>query len=174
MADSSFDIVSKLDQQEIDNAINQAQRELTQRFDFKNTGATIERSGDPAAAVPLLEEAAGLAVDAAVENGRPLLVANVIGGRHYPLPGTPVPEAIVLEEVEASLRAPSQLAAALGVRTERIRVLTARPIGALVELVGERAPGLVVLGGDPKRMRRRAHANALRALRERTTCLVWP
>lgn len=48
MADSSFDIVSKLDQQEIDNAINQAQREITQRFDFKNTGATITRSGDHA------------------------------------------------------------------------------------------------------------------------------
>ena len=48
MADSSFDIVSKLDQQEIDNAINQAQREITQRFDFKNTGATIQRSGDHA------------------------------------------------------------------------------------------------------------------------------
>ena len=46
MADSSFDIVSKLDQQEIDNAINQAQREISQRFDFKNTGATITRSGD--------------------------------------------------------------------------------------------------------------------------------
>ncbi len=46
MADSSFDIVSKLDQQEIDNAINQAQREIAQRFDFKNTGATIERSGE--------------------------------------------------------------------------------------------------------------------------------
>ena len=46
MADSSFDIVSKLDQQEIDNAINQAQREISQRFDFKNTGATIARSGD--------------------------------------------------------------------------------------------------------------------------------
>ena len=46
MADSSFDIVSKLDQQEVDNAINQAQREISQRFDFKNTGATIERSGD--------------------------------------------------------------------------------------------------------------------------------
>jgi cyclic-di-GMP-binding protein len=46
MADSSFDIVSKLDQQEIDNAINQAQREITQRFDFKNTGARIERSGE--------------------------------------------------------------------------------------------------------------------------------
>ena len=48
MADSSFDIVSKLDQQEIDNAINQAQREIAQRFDFKNTGATITRSGDHA------------------------------------------------------------------------------------------------------------------------------
>ncbi len=46
MADSSFDIVSKLDLQEIDNAINQAQREISQRFDFKNTGATIERSGE--------------------------------------------------------------------------------------------------------------------------------
>ena len=48
MADSSFDIVSKLDHQEIDNAINQAQREISQRFDFKNTGATISRSGDHA------------------------------------------------------------------------------------------------------------------------------
>ena len=48
MADSSFDIVSKLDQQEIDNAINQAEREITQRFDFKGTGATIKRSGDSA------------------------------------------------------------------------------------------------------------------------------
>ena len=48
MADSSFDIVSKLDQQEIDNAINQAQREIAQRFDFKNTGATIQRSGENA------------------------------------------------------------------------------------------------------------------------------
>ncbi len=46
MADSSFDIVSKLDLQEVDNAINQAQREISQRFDFKNTGATISRSGD--------------------------------------------------------------------------------------------------------------------------------
>ncbi len=45
-ADSSFDIVSKLDQQEVDNAINQTAREISQRFDFKNTGATIARQGD--------------------------------------------------------------------------------------------------------------------------------
>ena len=44
--DSSFDIVSKIDRQEVDNALNQAQRELSQRFDFKNTGADIKWSGE--------------------------------------------------------------------------------------------------------------------------------
>lgn len=48
MADSSFDIVSKLDQQEIDNAINQTSKELAQRFDFKGTEADIERKGESA------------------------------------------------------------------------------------------------------------------------------
>ena len=46
MADSSFDIVSKVERQEVDNALNQAARELTTRFDFKNVGASIEWSGD--------------------------------------------------------------------------------------------------------------------------------
>ncbi len=46
MADSSFDIVSKVDRQEADNALNQAARELATRFDFKNTGASIEWTGD--------------------------------------------------------------------------------------------------------------------------------
>lgn len=38
----SFDIVSDVDVQEIDNAINQARKELTQRFDFKGSTASIE------------------------------------------------------------------------------------------------------------------------------------
>ena len=46
MADSSFDIVSKVDHQEADNALNQAAKELAQRFDFKNTGTTIEWKGE--------------------------------------------------------------------------------------------------------------------------------
>ena len=46
MADSSFDIVSKVDRQEADNALNQAAKELAQRFDFKNTGTTIEWKGE--------------------------------------------------------------------------------------------------------------------------------
>jgi uncharacterized protein YajQ (UPF0234 family) len=46
MADSSFDIVSKVDRQEVDNALNQAAKELSQRFDFKNTGTSIEWKGE--------------------------------------------------------------------------------------------------------------------------------
>ena len=45
-ADSSFDIVSKVDHQEVDNALNQAAREVAQRFDFKNTDSSIRWSGD--------------------------------------------------------------------------------------------------------------------------------
>ena len=48
MADSSFDIVSKLDRQEVDNALGQAAREIATRFDFKGTGATIEWQGEHA------------------------------------------------------------------------------------------------------------------------------
>ena len=46
MADSSFDIVSKLDHQEVDNALSQAAREVSQRYDFKGTGAEIKWSGE--------------------------------------------------------------------------------------------------------------------------------
>ncbi len=46
MADSSFDIVSKVDRQEVDNALNQASKELAQRFDFKNTGTSISWTGE--------------------------------------------------------------------------------------------------------------------------------
>jgi uncharacterized protein YajQ (UPF0234 family) len=46
VADSSFDIVSKVDRQEVDNALNQAAKELAQRFDFKNTGTSIEWKGE--------------------------------------------------------------------------------------------------------------------------------
>lgn len=45
-AESSFDVVSKVDRQEVDNAINQAAKEVRQRFDFKNTDAAIAWSGE--------------------------------------------------------------------------------------------------------------------------------
>ena len=42
--DSSFDVVSTVDMQEVDNAYQQTARELTQRYDLKSSGATIELS----------------------------------------------------------------------------------------------------------------------------------
>lgn len=47
-AESSFDVVSKVDRQEVDNALNQAAKEVGQRYDFKNVGASIAWSGESA------------------------------------------------------------------------------------------------------------------------------
>ena len=64
MADSSFDIVSEVDKQEADNALNQAAKEVSQRFDFKNTGTTIEWKGDLVVEVTSsTEERASAALD---------------------------------------------------------------------------------------------------------------
>lgn len=50
MADPSFDVVSKVDHQEVDNAIQQTSKELAQRFDFRGTDTTIDWSGKEAVA----------------------------------------------------------------------------------------------------------------------------
>lgn len=42
----SFDVVSKLDHHEVDNAVDQAKREIATRFDFKDTGTEIEKNQD--------------------------------------------------------------------------------------------------------------------------------
>ncbi|MGC4811660.1 YajQ family cyclic di-GMP-binding protein [Micromonospora sp. DT228] len=47
-ANPSFDIVSKVDRQEVDNALRQAVKELATRFDFRGTGAEISWSGEEA------------------------------------------------------------------------------------------------------------------------------
>ena len=48
MADSSFDVVSKIDRQEVDNALNQAAKELATRFDFRGTDTKIAWEGEEA------------------------------------------------------------------------------------------------------------------------------
>jgi cyclic-di-GMP-binding protein len=42
----TFDVVSEIDEQEVKNAVDQAQREVTTRFDFKDTNSTIEFAGE--------------------------------------------------------------------------------------------------------------------------------
>ncbi|MGK2349248.1 YajQ family cyclic di-GMP-binding protein [Actinomyces sp. W5033] len=45
-SESSFDVVSKLDRQEVDNAVNQTAKEISQRYDFRGVDAAVELSGD--------------------------------------------------------------------------------------------------------------------------------
>ncbi len=61
-ADSSFDVVSKVDRQEVDNALGQAAREIGTRFDFKNTGSSIRWSGETVIEIESDSEQRALAV----------------------------------------------------------------------------------------------------------------
>ena len=64
MADSSFDVVSKVDHQEVDNALNQAAKELATRFDFRGTETKIAWKGDEAIEITSsTEERAKAAID---------------------------------------------------------------------------------------------------------------
>ena len=63
MADSSFDVVSKVDLMELDNALNQASRDVATRFDFKNTGVKIEMSGEKILVEAETEERVKAALD---------------------------------------------------------------------------------------------------------------
>ena len=64
MADSSFDVVSKVEHQEVDNALNQAAKELATRFDFRGTETRIAWKGDEAIEITSsTEERAKAAVD---------------------------------------------------------------------------------------------------------------
>jgi len=97
MADASFDIVSKVDHQEVDNALNQAAKEITQRFDFKGTGAAIEWSGEWGIVITAnSEERAKAVLDVfqtkLVKRGVSLKALNSdepkASGREYKLTGT--------------------------------------------------------------------------------------
>ena len=63
MTDSSFDIVSKIDQMELDNAFNQCDREIATRFDFKGTETKIEKTGLKVVLESSTEERAKAALD---------------------------------------------------------------------------------------------------------------
>ena len=64
MADSSFDVVSKVDRQEVDNALNQAAKELSTRYDFRGTDTSIAWQGEEAITITSsTEERVKAAVD---------------------------------------------------------------------------------------------------------------
>ncbi len=64
MANPSFDVVSKVDRQEVDNALNQAAKELSQRYDFRGTGTSVRWAGDEAITIESeTEERCSAAID---------------------------------------------------------------------------------------------------------------
>ena len=123
--------------------------------------------------VPFAAEAAELAVDAAVEAGQGLVVVNVSLVSLMPMSLLMGYAYIETEELTVALRAPAELAASLDVRVELLRVSSPHPADALLELVSERRPGLLVLGPDMTRVSARLYRKAVRRVLERSTCLVW-
>jgi len=123
--------------------------------------------------VPVRDDAAEFAVDSAVETGQPLIVVNVVEMPIRPMTASWGADVVVMEDVDTSLRAPAELAQSFSVEVERLRVVSPRPLAALLELVGERSPALLVVGPDTSRMRARAYRKAARRICDEASCLVW-
>jgi nucleotide-binding universal stress UspA family protein len=123
--------------------------------------------------VPVDPRAAALAVDAAVESGQPLVVVNVVDMPIRPMTSSWGQEVVVTEDVDDSLRAPAELAHSLAVAVERIKLVSPRPLKALLELLSERQPGLLVVGPERRRMGRWRLRRFERRICAAATCLVW-
>ena len=122
--------------------------------------------------VPFAEDATAFAVDSAVETGQPLVVVNAaeVLPTHSTFLGYGY---IEREDLQDELRKPAELAHSLAVEVERLRVCSPHPIDALLELVSERRPGLLVFGPDRARLKPRRYRRAAKKIRERAACLVW-
>jgi nucleotide-binding universal stress UspA family protein len=127
--------------------------------------ATLDTPFDP--------KASELAVDSALESGQRLLVVNVSSVPIMPASMLMGYAYLESEELTEALRAPAELAASFDVPVELLRVASPHPADALLELVEERTPALVVLGPDLSMVRGRLYRKAARKLRERAICLVW-
>jgi nucleotide-binding universal stress UspA family protein len=127
-------------------------------------------------AAPVDPSAEDMAIGSALEAGAPLVVANLLELPPYPAtlmllgPGAAtLPHEEALDEV----RATAARAAALGIRTELLRVSTRRPVRALLEIVAERDAALLVFGPAAGRASGRRVRAAARQVRRRAPCLVW-
>ena len=122
--------------------------------------------------VPFAEEATVFAVDSAVESGQPLMVVNA--AEIQPTPWSLLGYGYIeRDELQDELRKPVQLAQSLALRVERLRVCSPHPVDALLELVAERRPGLLVFGPDSSWLKPRRYRRAAKKIRERANCLVW-
>ncbi len=119
--------------------------------------------------------AEAMAIESALEAGVSLIVANMLILRPYPATVMLAREGVNLprEEDLDEVRATASRAAALGIRTELLRVSSLRPVRALLELATERQVGLLVFGPDQDRIPRYRFRRAARTVRKYAPCLVW-
>jgi Universal stress protein family len=122
--------------------------------------------------VPFSEEATAFAVDSAVESGQPLVLVNAaeVLPTAYSLLGYGYVER---KQLQDALRRPAELAGSLAVHVERLRVCSPHPVDALLEVVAERNPGVLVFGPERTRLKPRTYRRAAKKICERATCLVW-
>jgi hypothetical protein len=116
-----------------------------------------------------------VALDSALEAGVALIVGSMIMLPAYPMTMILAPQYATLpheEDLEA-VRATAHRAAALGIKTELLRISTQRPVKALLELASERDAGLLVFGPDVRRTNRVRFWAAARKVRRGANCLVW-
>ena len=108
MADSSFDVVSKVDRQEVDNALNQAAKELATRFDFRGTDTSIAWKGDDAVEITSSTEER---LKAAVDVFKEKLVRRGVSVKNVEV-STPAPEAggMVRQTLKLQIGVPKETA----------------------------------------------------------------
>ena len=82
MADSSFDIVSQYDSQEVANAVNNAAKEIANRYDFKGVGARVELAGEVIRMEAETEERCNAVLDVV----QPWLVRRKVSRKHLDVP----------------------------------------------------------------------------------------
>lgn len=132
-SDSSFDVVSKLDRQEVDNAVNQTAKEISQRYDFRGVDAGVH-----AAEVIALGDLLGGLVDGVVHLLAIQLGDDVKGGvRGHVRP------VLSVGEVSAGARPADLAKAAAAVGQAVSRVLRVR--------LASRVPGLLFFHGTEQR-----------------------
>jgi nucleotide-binding universal stress UspA family protein len=151
---------------------------LRQRSRIPNA-PPVEGGSDPrpvvlaTLAVPFEAEAARVAIQAAMEGSVKLIVVDAVE-----IPFWPQSMAMRYAELEEdddrlAIRRLVEQTAALGLEVEHLRVRSPRPVEAVLEVVGERQAGLLVLGPDPARLKPRLFRRAVRRIRKRAGCLLW-
>ncbi|MGA7317202.1 MAG: YajQ family cyclic di-GMP-binding protein [Silvibacterium sp.] len=107
-SDNSFDIVSKVDIQEVRNAIDQASKEVHNRFDLKNTHSEIRLEGDEAIQLASADEYKLKAVTEILQQKlvkRGISLKNLTYGKVEPASGSSVRQKITLQQGIASEKA---------------------------------------------------------------------